>query len=391
MNLPDHKCLVNVLSLGSLFVMLLLIACTTGNGERGSLENNEEALAGLVFDLPVQPESYVCYRVKIAPVIDGLISEEAWSRVDWTNPFVDITGNKENKPTQQTRVKMVWDDDCFYFAAELEEKHVWATLRQRDTVIYYDNDFEIFIDPDGDTHLYYELEVNAFGTAWDLLMAKPYRDGGPAISGWNISGLKVGVMVDGTVNDPESEDRNWTVEIAMPWQTLKECAPGCRMPSDGEQWRVNFSRVDWEMEVIGRDYVKRKDPGTGETLPPMNRVWSPQERINMHAPETWGYVQFSDHLAGEEPVPFLADKDEDVKWVLRRLYHLQRSHFKNHGKYAASLEHLGLQAENFNKYPTLPEFSTTPSMYRISMPGYTPGITWQINQEGRVWKSTMAQ
>jgi len=52
---------------------------------------------------------------------------------------------------------------------------------------------------------------------------------------------------------------------------------------------------------------------------------------------------------------------------------------------------LGLQAENFNKYPTLPEFSTTPSMYRISMPGYTPGITWQINQEGRVWKSTMAQ
>jgi len=50
----------------------------------------------------------------------------------------------------------------------------------------------VFIDPDGDTHAYYELEVNAFGTPWDLLLIKPYRDGGPAVISWDISGLKVG-------------------------------------------------------------------------------------------------------------------------------------------------------------------------------------------------------
>lgn len=368
-------------------IISIIFGCSVRNDDESAVGKNMDASIDSTFQIPVKPESYICYRAETDPVIDGLISEDAWSKVDWTNPFVDITGNRDNQPTQQTRVKMVWDDDCFYFAAEMEEKHVWASLRQRDTVIYHDNDFEIFIDPDGDTHLYYELEVNAFGTVWDLLMAKPYRDGGPAISGWNISGLKVGVMVDGTINDPASEDRNWTVEIAVPWETLKECAPGHRMPSDGEQWRVNFSRVDWEMEVIGRDYVKRKDPDTGETLPPLNRVWSPQERINMHAPETWGYVQFSDHLAGEQKVPFLPEKDEEIKWVLRKLYHLQRSHFKNQGKYASSLEQLGLQAEDFNRYPTLPEFSSTPSMYQITMSGYTAGNTWQINQEGRVWKS----
>ena len=43
-------------------------------------------------------------------------------------------------------------------------------------VLYSKNDFEIFLDPDGDTHNYYELEVNAFETEWDLLLLKPYHN-----------------------------------------------------------------------------------------------------------------------------------------------------------------------------------------------------------------------
>ena len=282
---------------------------------------------------------------------------------------------------------MLWDDDNFYFAATLDEKHVWATLQQRDTVIYFDNDFEIFIDPDGDTHLYYELEVNAFGTTWDLLMVKPYRDGGPAVTGWNIDGLKVEVKVDGTINNPESEDRSWTVEIAMPWKTLKECTNGRRKPSDGEHWRVNFSRVDWEMVVTDGKYRKQRDPETGEPLPPLNRVWSPQEEINMHAPETWGYVQFSDRIVGERTVPFVPEKDEEIKWMLRKLYHLQRSHFNNHGEYAASLEELGLHREDFHDFPALPRIASIRSMYKITTEGYASGSAWHITQEGRVWQS----
>jgi hypothetical protein len=75
-------------------------------------------------------------------------------------------------------MKMVWDDEYLYVAAEMEEPDIWATLTERDSVIFHDNDFEVFIDPDGDTHAYYELEVNALATAWDLMLLKPYRDGG---------------------------------------------------------------------------------------------------------------------------------------------------------------------------------------------------------------------
>jgi hypothetical protein len=77
-----------------------------------------------------------------------------------------------------------------YIAAELVEPDIWATIKRRDEVVYYDNDFEIFIDPDGDTHNYFEIEVNAFNTIFDLFMPKPYRNGGPALQTWDVHGLR---------------------------------------------------------------------------------------------------------------------------------------------------------------------------------------------------------
>ena len=116
-----------------------------------------------------------------APIqIDGRLDEDAWKTAPWTDPFVDIEGDVRPRPRFQTRAKMLWDDTYFYVAALLEEPHVWGTLTKHDSVIFHDNDFEIFIDPDGDNHEYYEIEINALNTEWDLFLKKPYRDGGPA-------------------------------------------------------------------------------------------------------------------------------------------------------------------------------------------------------------------
>lgn len=126
---------------------------------------------------------------------------------------------------------MLWDDEYFYFGAELIEDQIWATLTERESVIFYDNDFEIFIDPDGDTHQYYEFEINALNTVWDLMLVQPYRDGGPPVNGWDIRGLKTAVHIDGELNNPEADNRKWSVEVAIPWNILKECAPAGRMPT----------------------------------------------------------------------------------------------------------------------------------------------------------------
>ena len=131
-----------------------------------------------------------------------------------------------------------------------------ARLTQHDSVIFHDNDFEIFIDPDGDNHEYYEIEINALNTEWDLFLKKPYRDGGPAVNEWEIPGLKTAVHISGTLNDPSDSDTSWSVELAIPWKSLAEHAHRPAPPKDGDQWRINFSRVEWRHEIVGGKYRK---------------------------------------------------------------------------------------------------------------------------------------
>ena len=53
-----------------------------------------------------------------------------------------------------------------------------TTLTDHNSVIFHDNDFEVFIDADGSNHNYKEFEINALGTTWCLMLNKPYDDGG---------------------------------------------------------------------------------------------------------------------------------------------------------------------------------------------------------------------
>ena len=203
------------------------------------------------------PKQYQCNKTSEIMKMDGKADEASWAAAAWTDHFVDIEGNTKPLPYFKTRVKMLWDDKYMYFFAEMEESHLWATLKERDAVIFHDNDFEIFIDPDHDTFNYYELEFNAFGTLWDLLLTKPYKDNGQAIDAWDVRDIKYALDLKGTINDPSDVDEGWNIEIAIPWSVLEECAKHNGPPNEGEEWKVNFSRVEWETDIIGGKYVKK--------------------------------------------------------------------------------------------------------------------------------------
>ena len=332
--------------------------------------------------LPFAPRKVVCYRA-IAPLeIEGKLDEPSWRDTPASDLFIDIDGVR--RPSLATRVKMLWDDQYFYIGAELEEPDIWATLTKRDAVIFQDNDFEVFIDPDGDTHAYYELEINALGTVWDLMLVQPYRDGGPAIHAWDIAGLKSAVNVRGTINKPGDRDEGWSVEIAMPWDVLREAAPNKTAPRAGDQWRVNFSRVQWHVDVNDGKYVKRQDSKTGKPLPEENWVWSPQGAINMHMPERWGYVQFSDAQAGRVSTEFEDKGNERVKWALRRLYYRQRQFRASNGRFAPDLGALRASDIQIEGLDFKPEMQSTSSQYEISVKGFD-GATVHIRQDGKIW------
>ena len=102
--------------------------------------------------------------------VDGNPDEDAWLPARWSSLFVDIEGDEKPRPRFATRMKMVWDDEFLYVAARMEEPHVWGSLTEHDSIVYHDNDFEVFVDPNGDRRDYYEIEINALGTIFDLFL-----------------------------------------------------------------------------------------------------------------------------------------------------------------------------------------------------------------------------
>lgn len=313
------------------------------------------------------PKGYVCFAAGKAPLLDGKLDDDCWKAAPWTDDFVDIEGDKKAKPAHRTRAKMCWDDKALYIAAEITEPHVWATLTEHDAVIFHDPDFEVFLDPNGDNHLYGELELNARNTTWDLLLTKPYKDGGRAVNAWEITGLKTAVRVDGTLNDPSDKDTGWAVEIAWPWAGLDELAHKVAPPKDGDRWRINFSRVEWDVDIKDGKYVKVKGK------PEHNWVWSPQGVIDMHRPERWGYLQFSTKADG---VKYQPDPAQGVKDDLHRVYYAQREYHKTHKKFASSLADLGLTLKGVDVQTTRSGFEVT-----ATAPKSAGGKVWTIRED----------
>jgi len=235
--------------------------------------------AVLLASLPAHAQEhriYTCYRTTGPIKVDGKLSEPDWEAAPRSEAFVDIRGlDFQPAPAQDTWMKMLWDDECLYIAGIIQEKHVTASLTQRDALIYRDNDFEVFIDPDGDGQFYFEFECNAFGTLMDLIMNKPYNRGGTFFMPWDCKDIRVKVHVDGKINNARRVDEGWTVEWAIPFESL---ALGHLNPKRIPVWRINFSRVEW--------------PGTGGREE--NWVWNPTGKVDMHMPENWGYLHLID-------------------------------------------------------------------------------------------------
>lgn len=329
--------------------------------------------------IPYAPRSYLCRWTATPPAVDGALDDASWAAAEWSEPFVDIEGSLQPPPPLATRMKMLWSDEFLFIAAEMEEPDLWATYRERDAVIYHENDFEVFLDPDGDTHEYYELELNALNTVWDLLLIRPYRDGGPAVNAWDVVGLLTAVRLDGTLNDPSDRDRGWTVEIGLPWKVLAECAHRPTPPGEGDRWRINFSRVEWDRTVRDGAYVKRLDHATGRPMPEHNWVWSPQGLIAMHYPEMWGTVAFT-RSGTTQP----SDPDEAAVWSLRLVYYAQRAHEAAHGRFAGSLSDLSLAPAP----PAALKLHGTPYGFTASIPAADGPTTLVLSEDGRLRRVT---
>lgn len=338
--------------------------------------------------VPFAPPVYACRYNPRPFTLDGDLDKDFWKDIPFTKPFADIEGEIRPQPRFETRAKLCWNDENLYIGAVLEGDEIWAHVTDHDDVIFRDNDFEIFIDTDSDTQIYIEYEMNARNTNWDLLLTKAYRDMGKPVNSLEIRGLQSAVKIDGTLNAPGPQTRRWSVEVVIPFYTLAECNMASRKPARGDYYRVNFSRVQWKVDINDGAFEKRLRPGTDTPLPEDNWVWAPTGVVNIHYPELWSFVFFAGE--NQQADDFAIPENESRKWELRKLYYAQQAYLDRHGCYTDDLAALTaiLAAESpceaNRTIKALPySLSVTPHSFEITCPASNGEGVIAVFSDGR--------
>jgi hypothetical protein len=284
------------------------------------------------------PRSFAAPRANAPIKIDGDIYKKAWEDVPWSQDFMEIRGDDSPVgdrplPGNRTRVKMQWDDEYLYIAAEMRahDGKIEAHFTERnDPIFQKDSDIEVFLDTDGSNTNYKELEVNARNTVWNLMLNKPYSAGGEEHSGrerkdgepkyWDVQGQKTASKLYGNgawITEGYGQahsDGKWVCEIALSHKDSLAHTSGTA-PAVGKFWRINFSRV--------------------EKKGALNWVWSPQKlwkptqgkyvgEVNMHAPDAWGYVVFTEARQEAGPQKDWTDPAWRMKAVAHQLFYAER-------------------------------------------------------------------
>jgi hypothetical protein len=181
----------------------------------------------------VQMPTVTAVRAVEAPVIDGVLSDSCWQCCSTATDFIMVEPNPGAEVTQQTYVRVCYDDEKVYFGIHMAEDRpdaLQATTNQRDGGVYMDDSFELMLDTYCDRRNAYYFMSNLLGTKLD---GRIIDDGRSTDSNWDAHWEVKAQIVD----------NGWQMEIAIPFAELS-------YPSKPEQqWGLNFWRIErphWE-------------------------------------------------------------------------------------------------------------------------------------------------
>ncbi|HYI09805.1 MAG TPA: DUF5916 domain-containing protein [Thermoanaerobaculia bacterium] len=181
------------------------------------------------FAQEVKPRpSYGAVRAWVAPVVDGDLSDAVWSTAPEITGFTQRDPNEGQPATQQTKLKVAYDDDAIYFGALMEDAGpVTPLLARRDSDLNNGDYIRISIDSQHDRLNGAAFVVNASNVQMDMILYNDIYDDISWDAVWS-SATKIG-------------PHGWTAELRIPYSQL-------RFPEkDIHTWGLNVSR--WQARL----------------------------------------------------------------------------------------------------------------------------------------------
>ena len=186
----------------------------------------------IVFALPLFAQKKNAeYRLRILktdlPIeIDGILSEEAWKHTEVARDFFMVLPVDTGRATQQSEIRMTYDDKNIYLAAEFfnnSQGPYYVESLRRDFVFGKNDNFLLFIDPFNNLTTGFSFGANAAGAQWDGTMS----NGSAVDLNWDSK----------WVSEVIRYKDKWVLEMAIPFKSI-------RYKKGVKEWGINFSRLD---------------------------------------------------------------------------------------------------------------------------------------------------
>ena len=146
-------------------------------------------------------------EISSLPKIDGVLNDPEWKKCKVITGF--LLEHANDLPFFATEARLAYDNKNLYIAIHCHDdniKKLRMKSRKHDGGVYNDDSIELFIDANLDKTTYFQYAINAAGLIYDS-RNKDKSWSGPMTS-------KIG-----------REENAWTLELSIPWETLKILSP----------------------------------------------------------------------------------------------------------------------------------------------------------------------
>ncbi len=186
------------------------------------------------------------------PKIDGIINDRAWDLVDWSGNYVEWSPDENTEPSQQTRLKILYDKKSLYVAFrcyDTEPDKIVSRLSRRDG---FDGDWvEINLGSVGDKRTAYSFTISVSGVKGEEYIT---NDGGSWDNTWNpIWYAKTNVDKEGwtaeiriplsQVRFGKGKDQVWGIQSTRRYFRKEERSVWQRSPQNSPGWVSNFGEL----------------------------------------------------------------------------------------------------------------------------------------------------